>query len=181
MNNLKSLNSKLNKVLLIVGSILVTVVFLAWLGTPKKISQYKEGSLERQFEEYLDKSIGIEPDKIRILTFANRPDIPGQRITLKFKKENSTNKYMILYSYLSLSKKLVENPPPFEIAYLNVWSVIDGTSSDGLPKEVQEGNFTIDYPLLKENVHKIDDPENFEKFLNARGSIFVRDYSVKDK
>ena len=173
MNNLKSLNSKLNKVLLIVGSILVTVVFLAWLGTQKKISQYKEGSLERQFEDYLDKSIGIEPDKIRILTFANRSDIPGQRITLKFKKENSTNKYITLYSYLSLSKKLVENPPPFEIAYLNIWSVIDGTSGEGLPVEVKEGNFTIDYPLLKENILKINDPENFEKFLNEIGRAHV--------
>ncbi len=158
-------------------ALIALILFFAWLGTPKKVSRYEVGSLERQFEEYLDKKIGIDPENIRMLSFASRPDIPGQRITLKYKNSNTANKYVTLITYLNLSQKLVENPPPFEIAYLNIWSVFDGTSGDGLPKEVNEGNFTIDYPKLKESVLKIDDPENFEKFLKVHGSIFVRDYN----
>lgn len=173
-----------NKLPKIIFSGLIALIalslFFAWLGTPAKVSKYKTGTPEQLLEAYLDKKIGIDPDNIRSIVITSRPDIPGQRLSLKFKNSNSVSKFTTLDSYLRLNKKFAENPPPFEIVHLEVWTVFNGTAGDGSAKEVKEGNFSIDYILLKENINKIDSVENFEKFLNARGTIFVRNYAAKD-
>lgn len=177
------MKNKLSKKQLVVAVVLGLVVGTIYISSDiskQKNFKYAFGTRERQLEEYFVSNFDIDQDKIKSIELVDRTDLGGARLTFQYKSPFPTDsKHMVIDRYFQFSKSFSEKEPPFKIVNIYVRTFVDGVSGEGLSKDVKEGEFEISFDELKSSITKIDSPENFEKFLTSRGSIFVRNYSER--